>query len=116
MYISARKHILSGALFAVAVLKILCSMLEILIRFFAERTITSPDMLDRRLWEVQLGLSALQILGILLIFTLSWRRLQHLINIIPAEDRRDMGDLQKEYLGEKLPSLPAESLRRLLQL
>ena len=38
------------------------------------------------------------------------------MNLIPAEDRSEMGALQHEFLGDKIASLSASSVSRLLQL
>ena len=73
-------------------------------------------MLDIMLWHCQLVISVIQIAITSVIFYLIWRRLSHYMNIIPKEDRKQMGDLQKEFFGENLATLSVSSVNRLLQL
>ena len=117
MYISVNKHILSRAIMSVAIVKLIAALLEGVVRFFLEKNnSSSPDMLDIMLWHSQLIISLLQIAITAVIFFVTWKRLNHYVSVIPPEDRKSMGDLQKEYFGENIASLSVSSVNRLLQL
>ncbi|MBO6259673.1 MAG: hypothetical protein J6N47_02485 [Lachnospiraceae bacterium] len=117
MYISSKKHILSNAIMSTAVVKILATLLEGGLRLlFKSNPSISPDMLDGMLWYSQLAVSFLQIVMIALIFFLTYKRLLYYVNLIDKEDRTELGDLQREFLGENLASLSVSSISRLLQL
>lgn len=117
MYISVNKHILSKAIMSVAVVKLIAAIVEGILRFFLEKENSqTPDMLDIMLWHSQLVVSLIQILITAVIFYVTWSRLNRYVSIIPPEDRRGMGDLQKEYFGDNIASLSVSSVNRLLQL
>ena len=116
MYISVKKHILSNSILMVAVIKIIAAIFEGSIRFFMNRSSLSPDMLNTSLWLAQAVSSLLQIAAVIVIFYTAWRRLDHYMNIVPQEDRREMGRLQEEIFGKNVASLSATSVSRLLQL
>lgn len=117
MYINVRKHILSNAILMTAITKIVAALCEGVIRFVVKRNNSlSPDMLDIVLWRSQLVISALQIVVIALIFLRAYKKLNHYLNLVEKDDRKDMENLQKEYLGDKLASLSISSINRLFQL
>ncbi len=117
MYINVKKHILSKAIMLTAVVKLIAALCEGTLRIILRKSnVTSPDMLDIMLWHCQLVISVIQIAITSVIFYLIWRRLSHYMNIIPKEDRKQMGDLQKEFFGENLATLSVSSVNRLLQL
>lgn len=117
MYINPKKHILSKAIMLSAVMRILAAFCEGGLRIVMKRSSSlSPDMLDILLWHSQLAISALQIFATALIFFLSYKKLNHYMNLVDEKDRRGMGDLQKEYLGDNIASLSVSSVNRLLQL
>ena len=117
MYISVKKHILSKAIMSVAVIKLIAAVVEGVLRFFIQRANTSsPDMLDLKLWHSQLAISLVQILITAVIFYVTWDRLNRYVSVVPPEDRRSMGDLQKEVFGDNIASLSVSSVNRLLQL
>ena len=117
MYINVKKHILSGALMKVALVKILAAFLEAVIRVVLQKASSqSPDMLDITLWHVELAISMTQIVITTVIFYLAWKKLNHYMSVVPAEDQKSMADLQKEFLGENIASLSVSSVNRLLQL
>ena len=117
MYISVDKHVLSKAIMMTAVVKLLAAMSEGALRFILQKNnSTSPDMLDIMLWHSQIVISLIQIAITAVIFYVAWRRLNHYVSIIPEEDRRSMGELQKEFFGDNIASLSVSSVNRLLQL
>ena len=117
MYINVKKHLLSRAIMFVALLRIAAACCEGLLRFLIRRSSTlAPDMLDIVLWRMQLVISGIQIVVTGLIFFFTWKRLNHLASVVPAEDRNLMGALQKEIFGDNLASLSVTSVNRLLQL
>jgi len=117
MYINVRKHILSNAILGVALVKILAALLEFALRLLLRnRQYSTPDMLDAILWNCQLAISGIQIIITAFIFYYSWKKLNHYINTVPKEDRYSMGELQKEFLGDKIASLSVSSVSRLQQL
>ncbi len=117
MYISAKKHILSNTIMSTAIVKILAALLEGGLRLLLKRNPSlSPDMLDGMLWYSQLAVSFLQITLVALIFFLTYKRLNHYVGLIDKDDRKELGDLQREYLGSNLASLSVSSVNRLLQL
>ena len=117
MYINVKKHILSNAILGVALVKILAAFTEGALRVLLQkRQYSTPDMLDSILWNCQLAISGIQIAITAIIFYYSWKKLNHYINTVPKEDRERMGELQKEYLGDKIASLSVSSVNRLQQL
>ncbi len=117
MYISERKHILSNAIMMAAIAKIFTALCEGGLRFFVKKNSSlSPDMLDIKLWHTQLAVSSFQIFITALIFLLTYKKLNHYINLVEKDDRKNMENLQQEYLGNKLSSLSVSSINRLLQL
>ena len=117
MYISVKKHVLSKAIMIVALVKLLAAVSEGVLRFFLQKNnSTSPDMLDLMLWHSQLVVSLIQIAITAVIFYVTWNRLNRYVSVIPEEDRRSMGDLQKEVFGDNIASLSVSSVNRLLQL
>lgn len=117
MYISMKKHILSNSIMFVALLRIFSAASEGLIRFFIKKSsTTNPDMVDSYLWNTQIAFSVLQILITITIFFLAWKKLNHYMTLIPESDQKEMGDLQKEFLGNNIASLSVSSISRLLQL
>ena len=117
MYLNIKESILSRSILLTALVKMLAAFVEGNLRFLIRRDETlTPDMLDRMIWNVQTVSSIVQIIVITLIFYYSWKRLYHYINLIPLEDRREMGALQQQYLGKRNATLSAESVSRLLQL
>lgn len=102
---------------SVAIVKVLAALCEGALRLVMQRAnIASPDMLDTLLWRSQLVISFIQIAITTSIFYFTWKKLNHYINIVPKEDRKEMGELQKEYFGENIASLSVSSVNRLLQL
>ena len=106
MYISVKKHILSNAILAVAIIKIIAALVEGAIRIFLNNSSSeSPTMLDSMLWTCQIISSLIQIIFIIIIFYLSWKKLWHYISLVPKEDQKDIALLQQEYLGKNLATL-----------
>ncbi|WP_026525360.1 hypothetical protein [Butyrivibrio sp. MB2005] len=117
MYTNAKKHILSNSIMMVAIIKVLAAFCEAGLRFILQKQNSlSPDMLDTVLWRSQLFISAAQIVLATLVFFFAWKKLNYYISLIPAEDRKEMGLLQKEFIGDKIASLSGSSVSRLLQL
>lgn len=117
MYINVKKHILSGALLQVAVIKIIAAFLEGAIRTLMERTSRqSPDMLDIHLWHIQIVISIIQISATATVFYFNWKKLNHYMKVVPENDQKEMAELQKEFLGNNIASLSVSSVSRLLQL
>ena len=117
MYINVKKHILSNAILLTAITKIVAALCEGVIRFVVKSNNSlTPDMLDIVLWRSQLAVSALQIVIITLIFFHAYKKLNHYLSLVEKDDRKDMENLQKEYLGDKLASLSISSINRLFQL
>jgi hypothetical protein len=118
MYINVKKHILSGSLLQVAVIKIVAALLEGSIRTLLEKASSqTPDMLDITLWRIELAISLIQIAATALVFYFNWKKLNHYMMLVPKDDQKGMAELQKEFLGEKnIASLSVSSVSRLLQL
>ncbi len=118
MYINVKKHILSNAILTVAVTKIVAALCEGTMRIILQKaSVQSPDMLDIKLWHAQLAISLIQICVTAIVFYITWRKLNHYMNLVPEDDQQGMTDLQKEYLGKnRIASLSVSSVNRLLQL
>ena len=117
MYLNIKNHILSKAIFITAIIKIVAAFCEGGLRIAIRKSSAlSPDMLDIMLWRVQLIISFLQIAATALVFYFSRKKLNYYINLIDEEDRKRLGELQKEFLGDKIASLSVSSVNRLLQL
>lgn len=117
MYISMKKHILSNAIMMVAIIRILAAAAEGALRFFIRKNVSlSPDMMGTCIWNAQMVISALQILITVTVFFVTWKKLNHYMTLIPENEQKEMGDLQKEFLGKNIASLSVSSISRLLQL
>lgn len=117
MYINVKRHLLSRAIMLVAIVRILATCCEGALRVLVRRSSDlAPDMMDIILWRMQLGISAVQIIVTALIFFFTWKKLWKIAGVIPKEDWRSMGVLQKEVFGDDLASLSVYSVNRLLQL
>ena len=117
MYINIKKHILSHAIMSVALVRIAAAVFEGTMRIFLERkSYASPDLMDVYLFRTSLISSFLQIIATSIVFIIAHKKLQHYLDLVPPSDQQGMGELQKEYLGEKNASLSVSSVNRLLQL
>jgi hypothetical protein len=117
MYINMKKHILSNAIMMVAVIRIVAAALEGFCRFIIKKSSgLSPDMMDTYSWNLQMCISVLQIIVTTTVFFVSWKKLNHYMELVPKDDQKEMGDLQKEFLGKNIASLSVSSISRLLQL
>ena len=117
MYINIKKQILSKSILLVALVKIVAALVEGLTRLLLKKAnLAAPDMLDKMAWNIQLTSSCLQMIVITFIFYSAWKKLTYYMNLIPPEERSEMGALQHEFLGDKIASLSASSVSRLLQL
>ncbi len=117
MYFSKRTHLLSYAIMASAVIRLLGAVSESFVRMLVRNSIAiAPDMMDSTLWKVQIICSFIQIILMSLAFMYSWRKLQKLKGVICEEDRDELGRLQEEFLGEHLSSLSALAVGQLIQI
>ena len=117
MYFSKKTHLLSYAIMAAALIKLLGAFIEGVIRMGISRfTSLLPDMLDSVMWRVQIISSVLQVILIAVIFYLAWRKLSRLKGLIDTDDLAELGRLQEEFLGEHLSSLPSDAIGQLLQI
>ena len=117
MYISRRKHILSGTIMLAALINLAESGLMALARLILGKSGTlTPDMLDEAIWNLQLLMSVAQILLTGGLFYLAWRRLMHYMGVVEEDDHQEMARLQEEMLGKKLSNLSAPEISKLLQI
>ena len=117
MYINKNKHILSNYILTTAVVKIAMAIMELYFRMKSRREPSLlPYMLDRRFMLTQCGLSTVRITIILITFCFAWRKLKRCMRVVKENENDDITMLQKEYLKDKLSSLSAASISRLLQL
>ncbi|MCR5747400.1 MAG: hypothetical protein K6G03_06790 [Lachnospiraceae bacterium] len=117
MYFSKRTHIISYALMASAIVRLIGAMVEGLVRIFLNRnTGVAPDMMDGVLWGMSLLSSVVQIIFIAAIFIISWKKLNRYRNIVEEDDRAELGRLQEEFLGDNLAALSVESIEQLLEI
>lgn len=102
----------------VALVKILAALFEGFCRIVLKKSnITSPDMMDILLWDIQLVNSGIQIVIVALIFLKALKKLNHYMKVIPEDDREEFGNLQKEYLGKNnIASLSVTQVNNLLEL
>lgn len=117
MYFSKRTHLLSYAIMASAMIRLLGTVSEGFFRMIARQSVyLAPDMLDVALWRIQIICSFVQIILMSLVFMLSWRKLKRLTGLISEEDRGELGRLQEEFLGDHLASLSAKAVGQLIQI
>lgn len=117
MFLGAKKRILSDALLYSSIISFAAGILTALVRLVVGRVPSlSSDMLNDMVWNLQSGISVVQIVLTFLIFIFHWRLLRHYIETVPAEERRQMGLLQEEFLGRDIPSLTAEDVNKLLEI
>ena len=117
MFLGAKKRILSDALLYSSIISFVAGVLTALVRVVAGRVPSlASDMLNDMVWNAQSVISVFQIVLTFLVFIYYWRLLRHYIETVPAEERRQMGLLQEEYLGKDIPSLTAEDVNKLLEI
>ncbi|MBQ8955366.1 MAG: hypothetical protein IJ075_00170 [Lachnospiraceae bacterium] len=117
MYFSRNKHILSTSLMAAALINIISAMIGGLVRIIVNRSASlAPDMADSIIWRIQIGVSAIQLILVCGVFWFAFRKLNRYINAVSDDDRAEMGRLQEEVFGDKLPALSADAIKRLLQI
>ena len=117
MFLGAKKRILSDALLYSSIISFVAGVLSALVRIVLGRVPSlASDMLNDVVWNVQSGISFVQIVLTFLVFVFFWRLLRHYIETVPAEERRQMGLLQEEFLGKDIPSLSAEDVNKLLEI
>ena len=115
MFLGAKKRILSDALLYSSIISFVAGVLSALVRIVLGRVPSlASDMLNDVVWNVQSGISFVQIVLTFLVFVFFWRLLRHYIETVPAEERRQMGLLQEEFLGKDIPSLSAEDVNKVL--
>jgi len=116
MYLSMKKHLLSKSILYVALVKIISAIFEGIVRIIFNNNVKSPDMLDDMKFSLTVYSSIFQILVIAVIFFYSAKQMKHYMGLIPEEDKQEMADLQRNYLGNSLSTLNADSVGILLQL
>ncbi|MBQ4307680.1 MAG: hypothetical protein II759_03805 [Lachnospiraceae bacterium] len=117
MYLSPKKHILSGALIACALIRLGGSFIAAAIRLVLRKGGSAlPDMLIEQSEAARSAISAVQVLLSAAVFFLALRRIKHMIDLIPEEDRADLGRLQEEAFGRKVSALSAETIAKLLEI
>ncbi len=100
-----------------AIVRLISSVCRVVIRLILNRSNSmTPDMINTLLWRFQTFFSFLEIVVIAGVFYFTWKKLIHYRNTIEVDDRNEMGRLQEDTLGSKLPSLSAESITQLLQI
>lgn len=115
MYFVKKTHLLSYAIMASAVIRFVGSSAEGAVRFLLRKTISPlPDMLDAIMWKTQTVSSALQIILVAVVFYHSWKKMKRLMSPVEEDDRKEMGRLQEEVLGENLSSLSALDIEKLI--
>jgi len=117
MYLSRHKHLLSVPIMLSALVRLIGSICRAIIRILVNRSNSiNPDMTDSFLWYVQTFFSLLEIAVVALAFYITWKKLKHYSGIIEADDRVELGRLQEETLGTKLPSLSLNAIGQLFQI
>ncbi len=79
-------------------------------------TSITPDMSGELSWTVQISVSVLQLVLLCVVFYFAFRRLGRYMSVVSDDDRAEMGKLQEEVFGEKLPALSSDAIKRLLQI
>lgn len=117
MYISTKEHILSGALFLAAVLKLLQMVGDSLIRIiFTDRITLKPDMLNTTVTNFQLGLSALQITLTIIVLYNAFKRLKRYRGVVEKNDYLGMAKIHEEIMDEGVSNLTSYTIMQLLQM
>lgn len=117
MYISSRKHILSGTILFCAGVNLAGALFMVLCRMLLTRSeFMLPDNMNEAVRHIHIALSICQLILIGAAFFLAFRRLSRYMGVISKEDRPEMGRLQEEALGEGLSSLTALEIHRLLEI
>ncbi len=118
MFITKNSHILSRALMDTAFINIAGSGLVSLYRLtLADRiSVLMPAMSDNAVWYGQVVVSIIQVLATVVVFILSFRRLNKYRRIIPADDYVEMAKLQEEVNGDNISTLSSYSIYQLLQI
>ncbi len=116
MFLGAKKHILSNVLLISALISIAAGLLSLLSRLLIKVPMFDPVMTNGTIWFISGALSVLQIILTAVVFIHHWKMIVRLINLVPEEERKQMGQLQEEYLGKRLPSLTAEEVKKLLEI
>ncbi len=115
MYLSSKKHILSQALINATVIQIMAVVAQFVIRICMHGKSKKPDILNIRIWTAEYIVTCLSIALTLLVFVLAIKKVKKYIDVIDEEDRKMMGRLQEDKLGESLSALSADVMLKLLK-
>ena len=116
MYLSSKKHLLSQTLIAAALIHLLSTATQHLLRNIMGGNDSQTGMPDSSVWAMQHIVIACSLILTVIVFFIALRKVGKYISVVDAEDRKMMGRLQEDKLGEGLSTLPAEMIRRLLGL
>ena len=75
-----------------------------------------PDMADNYIWITQLIFSFVRLLAMLAVFLIARKKLSKYMGVVEEDDFAEMGRLQEEVFGNKISSLSADAISRLLQI
>lgn len=115
MYINPRKHILSETILITAVIRLLTAIASGTARLLMRRAGVLPDMVDDLTYTVQNFFSLVNLVLSASVFVYALFRITHFIGVVPEEERREIARLQEEVFGKKNTVLPAETVRKLLE-
>lgn len=121
MYLSSRKHVLSGTILKTAAVNAGAVCIQLLIRLFirleAEGRISQlPDMVNRAIDLSQNIISMVQIFLTAGIFFFAISELRKSSSVVEEDDREAMAALQQEVFGKSLAALDLNSIYRLVQI
>lgn len=116
MYIRGNKRLLSSALLISVVIGILSDICILFIRLTSHGSEAGPDMVDMKIWSTQNILSMIEVILTAAVFLHYCHKLNNYISLVPPEDRKQMGILQEEAFGIRVPSLDAGDIYKLLEI
>lgn len=117
MYINRKAHYLSNSLFWAAGIHMIAYAVLLIVRRIARmQDSTVPDMENTVIWTSQMAVSVMMILFLAYIFITAYEKLRKAMSVVDEADQLRMAVLQQEIMGDKRPTLTADSIAKLLEL
>ena len=115
MYMSKNVHVLSRTLFAATGIHILGTLARGIVRMCIRDDSGLPDMANDTIWNLQLIIETVMLLLTIVVFWYARRRMHYYMDLVDDADKKEMGRLQEDQLGENLSALPARTILNLTE-
>lgn len=116
MYFNSKIHILSTALFVVAMVNTLAEGAAGGIRLLMRRIPSLlPDMMNSFVGRVDAIAAFVRIIVAIIVFYFAWKKLNRYKRLVDLDDHEEMGRLQSEFLKDNKSALTVAEIEQLLR-